>query len=288
MATITSSCAPEAPGRRRWLRRAMAAAGLGPLLGCGLVASQPALAIGAQVEVTVIDRETGAPSPAYRHRGGWYVAGRPGARYAIRVANRSGERVLAVMSVDGVNIVTGQTAAFDQSGYVLSPWQTHDFTGWRKSSHEVAAFVFTALPDSYAARTGRPDEVGVIGVAVFRERVSRPLLPSPEIGGRSAAPAAERQRAEADTAAKATAPAAPVPPERLGTGHGEREHAYAGHTRFERSSTRPVEVVSIRYDSHDNLVLAGVIPPPHWASPSPRPNPFPRSISGFVPDPPPR
>jgi hypothetical protein len=49
------------------------------------------------------------------------------------------------------------------------PGQLIDIGGWRKSMSEVAAFVFTALPESYAARTGRPGNVGVIGVAVFRE-----------------------------------------------------------------------------------------------------------------------
>ena len=36
---------------------------------------------------------------------------------------------------------------------------------------QTAAFYFTDLADSYAARTGRPDNVGVIGVALFREGV---------------------------------------------------------------------------------------------------------------------
>ena len=47
-----------------------------------------------------------------------------------------------------------------------------DIAGWRKNLARTAAFYFTELPDSYAARTGRPDHVGVIGVAVFRERVA--------------------------------------------------------------------------------------------------------------------
>ena len=76
-----------------------------------------------------------------------------------------------MIAVDGVNVVSGETAAHDQTGYVLNNGQSAQITGWRKNLARVAAFEFTALPNSYAARTGRPDNVGVIGVAVFRERV---------------------------------------------------------------------------------------------------------------------
>src|SRR3546814_20574948 len=94
----------------------------------------------------------------------------PGHRYAVRLTNTSGERVLVVLSVDGVNAVTGEDADPSQAGYVLAPWQSTEIDGWRKSLDEVARFSFTDLPDSYAARTGRPRTVGVIGIAVFRER----------------------------------------------------------------------------------------------------------------------
>ena len=53
--------------------------------------------------------------------------------------------------------------------YVLSPWSSAEIAGWRKNLNEVAAFYFTNLSDSYAGRTGRPLNVGVIGVAVYEE-----------------------------------------------------------------------------------------------------------------------
>jgi hypothetical protein len=204
------------------------------------------------------------------------------------------------MAVDGVNIVTGQTAGWNQGGYVLSPWQSYEITGWRKSSREVAAFEFTSLPDSYAARTGRPVDVGVIGVAVFNERIVQPLPAAPPIlrrsegarsdsgVGKAAADAqtengAAEQRASADAMGRATAP---EPAERLGTGHGAREHSYASNTTFVRRSSRPSEVVSIQYDRWESLVRAGVIPKFGLADPKP----FPKSArnDGFVPDPPAR
>ena len=121
------------------------------------------------VDIEVIDRDTGRPMPLYVRRGQSYIAGEPGHRYSINLRNRSDERVLAVLSVDGVNAVTGQSANPQQSGYVLAPYQSTEVNGWRKSHNQVAQFVFTAPWDSYASRTGRPQNVGVIGVAVFRE-----------------------------------------------------------------------------------------------------------------------
>ena len=129
---------------------------------------------GSLVDVTVRDLDTGRELPLYAQSGRWYVPGEAGHRYSVALENRTGERVLAVLSVDGVNAISGQTAAAQQTGYVLSPWQRTEVRGWRKNMGEVAEFYFTDLPDSYAARTGRPDNVGVIGVAVFRERVVPP------------------------------------------------------------------------------------------------------------------
>jgi len=186
------------------------------------------------VLLSVIDRDDGQELDLHPHRGQQWVAGSPGHRYSVRMQNRSGERVLVVLSVDGVNAITGQTASPSQSGYVLEPWQSSEITGWRKSNAEVAQFVFTASSDSYATRTGRPANVGVIGIAVFNE-ARRPVydvrpLPMPRPAPRPM-PQYE-DRAEASASANARAAEAPAAPsamaksesrQRLGTGHGERE-----------------------------------------------------------------
>src|ERR1700693_2574594 len=124
----------------------------------------------ARVNVEIFDRTEGRVLPIYTHEGRRYVVGKPGNEYAIRVRNSGADRVLAVMSVDGVNVISGDTASVAQFGYMVAAYTMFDIAGWRKSLSLTAAFYFTALSDSYAARTGRPDNVGVIGVAVFRER----------------------------------------------------------------------------------------------------------------------
>jgi hypothetical protein len=203
------------------------------------------------VDVSVYNRNTGEELRTYRHRGRLYVVGTPGDKYAIAVRNEDSRRVLTVVSVDGVNVVTGETASPKQGGYVLSPRERTEINGWRKRFDEVAAFVFTSLPDSYAARTGRPDHIGVIGLAVFREKVIRPKHKLSE------------PRASTLSAANAGAAAKSLREERLGTGHGAREHSYARYTEFQRASKRPVQVIKIYYDSYNNLVARGVIPHKH-------------------------
>ena len=227
------------------------------------------------VRLEIVDRDSGRWLEQYPRRDDTWVAGTPGHRYAVRLTNTSGERVLVVLSVDGVNAVTGQTADPSQAGYVLAPWQSTEITGWRKSHQDVAQFVFTALPDSYAARTGRPDHVGTIGIAAFRER--RPYTPpSPPIA-REAAQAKSRAAAPASGTADATTAMA----QRIGTGHGEREWSPAGQTTFDRDA-RPAQVTQLRYDAPAALAARGILPPqPRWSQR--RPQAFP---GRFVPDPP--
>jgi hypothetical protein len=243
-----------------------------------LVACATGADAGTRADVSVINRATGATLPVYRHHGRYYVEGRAGDRYAILLANRTGGRILTVLSVDGVNAVTGQTAAAGQNGYVLNPWSSAEIAGWRKDMSEVAAFYFTALGDSYAARTGRPDNVGVIGVAVYEEYVAPPPVLLED-----AAPARSRADALGGMAAResAAAPSArgkAMAEEKIGTGHGERLHAPVENTEFQRASRSPAEIITIYYDSRANLVARGVIPRPYRT-----PQPFPNG--GFVPDP---
>ncbi len=226
-------------------------------------------------DITVTDRVTGETLPVYWHRGERWIAGTPGNRYSVTLRNRSGGRVLAVLSVDGINAVTGQTASWDQSGYVLDPHQRAEVRGWRKSQDRIAAFEFTALTDSYAARTGRPLHVGVIGVALFREAV-------PAVTQFAPAPGASRSEA-AEPSAKAAdqADAGERAARRLGTGHGRSEDSRVELTRFERAQATPDQVLAIRYDSRSNLIAMGIIAAPRLQ----QPDPFPGAL-GFVADPP--
>lgn len=253
-------------------------------------------AVGRLADVTIYDRAENRTLPVYQHQGRYYVAGRPGNEYQIRVRNRTGDDLLAVVSVDGVNAVNGETAHWGQTGYVLGAHQAYDIRGWRKSLQRVSAFFFTDHQNSYAARTGRPDNVGVVGVALFQRKVEPAALieeplPQPRLqgepwtsGARDDSPfpsgADERSRLGVRGPSEETGAegrrARPQRSPSLGTGHGRSETSRVGYTQFERATAGPEEVISIHYDTHANLVAMGVIRAPRIATPFP---------GQFVPDP---
>ena len=254
-----------------------------------LAASACAHAVGRMADLQVRDRATGRSLPVHWHEGRPYIVGEPGHEYRIVLANRRGEDLLAVVSVDGVNVLSGETANASQGGYVLRPWRQVEIDGWRKSLDDVASFYFTSLGDSYAGRTGRPANVGVIGVALFRRAAPpRPrwqdIAPEAKDEMRSPAQAERAPSAgafsnESGAEAKRVAPAAPAMAAPLGTGHGRREDSPVRYVDFERASEAPVETIALYYDSYANLVAQGVIARPRCVR---RPDPFPAQ---FVPDP---
>lgn len=250
-----------------------------------------AQAVGNLADVGVYDRTEQRMLPVIYHDGRHYVVGKPGNEYQLAIRNQQPGEVMTVVSVDGINAVTGETAGWGQTGYVFGPRAAYDIKGWRKSLQRVARFYFTELDSSYAARTGRPENVGVIGVAVFRRKAE----PAVNIGrvweqkrdaSRGEGAPAEARSDRAESTVRGTADAAgrqqPAVPEEgeksLGTGHGAGETSPVRYTSFERATSTPEEVITIYYDSYRNLLAQGVIKAQRIS----RPAPFP---GHFVPDP---
>jgi hypothetical protein len=291
--------------RRRTVLGTVLAMTVGAIGAAGAAKAQGAADL---VDMAVVDRDTGQPLRTWRHGGRLFVAGQPGARYGLRVTNHTDGRVLVVMSVDGVNILTGETAGHGQRGYVFGPYQSYDVSGWRKSDTEVAAFTFAPLPQSYAARTGRPGDIGVIGIAAFKERAVAPVAAAPVAEPSSRArsdssngveelvvtgqriPAPSARSAPASPAARAGSSDAMAAAERrsekLGTGHGTREWSVTYTVPFERASAYPQLIRRIEYDTFENLVASGVIRRPWDGDRRPRAFPLTPDGRGYVPDPP--
>ena len=245
------------------------------------------------VDVEVYDRTGGSMLPVYPKDGRRYIVGTPGNEYSVRIRNRMGARVLVVTSVDGVNVISGDSASPSQSGYVLEPYGSVEILGWRKSLDRTAAFFFTDVQSSYAARTGRPENVGVIGVAVFREKAPpiaiapqpRPYRserePAAEAPASAAAPSSNigTRSSERDDLASADAERRAA---KLGTGHGRNERSPVSVVTFERASETPAETIAIQYDRRENLAAMGVLPrTPYITRRDPEPFPGLR----FAPDP---
>ena len=276
---------------RRW-HRLVAAAALALAFDTAAHAMPP-----SAVTIDVYDRTQGETLAIHPLDSQRYVVGTPGHEYAIRIRNETSQRILAVTSVDGVNVVTGETAAPEQSGYVIEAGGSVEIAGWRRSLERTSAFYFTDLGDSYAARTGRPRNVGVIGVAVFHE-VLRPMISSflrdkivahenegdPRARAEradAAAPAAPAQDAARESGRLAASEPRQMLSNKLGTGFGRDEASLVQRVRFERATSAPAESISIQYDRRDNLIAMGVLPRPRYAQQTPDPFPAMR----FVPAP---
>jgi hypothetical protein len=121
------------------------------------------------VDIRVVDDSGGAYELFGPGRQAMMV-GRRGARYSIVVKNRSTDRVEAVASVDGLDVLDGRPASLAKRGYIVAGGSTLRIEGFRQSDSTVAAFRFGEVGDSYAASKGDTRDVGVIGVAVFGDR----------------------------------------------------------------------------------------------------------------------
>lgn len=174
-----------------------------------------------------------------RYRGGSgviYVA--KGERYRLSITNLTGSRLGLVIAVDGRNILTGESSYGrpNEGLYVLSPYASGQFTGWRTNMREVRRFYFTDADDSYAANLGDAGRIGQITVTAFSEE---PRYPQPEISlSEDRAKASGRSESIRRDSYQAPGP---------GTGWGERDYSPVRETTFEPESSPSARYV-IRYE----------------------------------------
>jgi hypothetical protein len=229
------------------------------------VNAQPLYAQNGAYELQV--RVNGRQAPTFSHVGESYVMGESQARYTLRVINHTERRVEAVVSVDGLDVIDGKPAASGKRGYLVPAWGYVDIDGWRLSGEQAAAFRFSAVADSYAARTSGARNVGVIGAAIFPERAvvarARPVplrAPVAPWGGASPDTMLRERSAESGASADAAAPA-----ERrdsrpgLGTEFGEAVSSRITEVEFVRANQRvPARMLGLRYDDRAGLLAMGV------------------------------
>jgi hypothetical protein len=252
-----------------------------------------------EVEVLI----DGAPAATFSQPGGTYVLGQLGARYTLRVSNHSGQRIEAVVSVDGRDVIDGRPADFrSKRGYMIPAFGQIEIEGWRISHAEAATFRFSSVPNSYAGRTGSAREVGAIGVAVFPERYTPPpprypqypyyyphrpydapsdrdgadeqAAPSGQDAPPSAsAPAPAPSKGGAATAeaeaprGRAEGKASPLRPG-LGTEYGEAVSSPIFEVPFVRANpSHPSAVLGLRYNDRQGLLAMGIdVDGPDWAT----------------------
>jgi len=217
----------------------------------------------------------GVPLETFRHRGTTWVLGEHGDRYVVVVRNPTAERVEAVISIDGRDAITGRVANFRANrGYIIPPFGTVRVDGFRQSLDRVATFRFTSPGDSYSSRMGTPQNVGVIGVAFFPERV-RPLA-IPEDREWSRDRRRPSSKASPPRAGASRSDRAAESDSNIGTEYGESRSSRVVEVRFERQSNTPARVITLRYDDARGLERRGIDVFPH-----PRPHPLPFAPQAF-------
>lgn len=224
----------------------------------------------------------------FQHRGTSWVLGEDGDRYVVVVRNPTAQRVEAVVSVDGRDVLSGQSADFVRHrGYIVPAFGSVRIEGFRQSLDDVATFRFTNPSDSYSSRMGTPQNVGVVGVAFFAERVREEVAIPQDNWRRRRAPARSKSapRPSAGRAGAAQDRAAESDGN-IGTEYGESRTSRVVQVSFERASSSPTRVLSLRYDDADGLEARGIdvfrtFRPSRPLRPGPQP-----FAQGFAPPPP--
>ena len=258
------------------------------LLGVSVVPLQAAES--PKVVVDIID-EQGRVFPLYgaglekeAHTYRQYLEAVQGKAYAIRVKNRSNARLGLVIAVDGRNIISGKKSELKASErmYILGPWQSASYEGWRASEALINKFYFTDVKDSYAGAWGDHSAMGVIALAVFDEKTRYRPVPRydrPRV-------AEKKSRAgEMDSLAESAMPGRILNEDstQAGTGYGEEKYSHARLVHFSPVS-RAKEKHFLKYEWRSALCQLGVL-----LCVQPEPNRFwPETITqrGFVPPPP--
>jgi len=172
-----------------------------------------------------------------------YVIAKNDERYRIRVRNRSNRRVGVVIAVDGRNIISGKKSHLKshERMYILEPFQTQEFEGWRTGRNRTNRFYFTNMEDSYAADWGDYSAMGVVALSVFQERqqqVNRPNYKS-----------LKQQKSTGKTKNMHRTP---------GTGFGEQHWSPSREVRFV-AEKRASSKTFIKYEYRSTLCRKGII-----------------------------
>jgi hypothetical protein len=239
------------------------------------------VAHGRLVDVTIAVGGQDVPLyPSPRWDGRRYFEAQHGREYAVTLRNTTGERIGVLISVDGLNVITGQRSALasGESMYVLDPWGSATIRGWRTSLDDIRRFVFVDEERSYATRTGQANgDLGWVRVLAFRE--SRPLTwrderyrinepaPAPQAApeAKGGDDGATRENGAPRAARKDAAGLAGEVHQKSedesnpGTGWGQAGYDPVRTVEF-YAETRPLDRITLRYEYAAGLRALGIIP----------------------------
>jgi hypothetical protein len=182
-----------------------------------------------------------------------YLEARKGENYSIVIKNNTAVRIGVVIAADGRNIITGGMSDLKNSEtmYIVNPFETARYDGWRTTENEVHRFYFTDPMDSYSVRTfDDSSAMGVIAVAVFREK-EQPQSHL-EHNRNEAVPAVPSMEGASQGQGKALAD------ESAGTGFGESQYSPVVRVEFEPELI-PYQRILIKYEWRGTLCRKGIL-----------------------------
>jgi hypothetical protein len=259
-----------------------------------LATSVPCAGRAVTVEVRAEDGRTLPfyPAPARSGSNRFYAEAVKGERYSILVRSNVSRRVGLVVAVDGRNIISGKksTLKSDEQMYILEPYGSGEYSGWRTAQDTVNRFYFTTADDSYAAAFKDESAMGVIAVAVYQE--VPPPTPKPISWWQRMSSDSRKDEAAAPPAGSASAPSAAgamksrdslaEQKSQPGTGYGDEQYSPSYRVAFE-AELQPREKTIIKYEWRSTLCRLGVIPAERPERPENR-----LWDGEFAPPPPPR
>ena len=227
------------------------------------------------------------PADEYYHQGQVWIEGREGSNYTIRFTNRSPNRVLAIFSVDGLDVLKGKPAGHLSEGYVVNGNSTLDIPGWKLDNQTAAEFYFSRSDKSYVAKIGgNVSNTGVIGAMVFKEWQppvynNYTYAATPTSSGYNP----NALRGISSTMGMNSIQSVNAVSASVGTGFGQATQWNTIPTQFVRENhSMPNAILAVYYDSSKNLQRRGIILKSRY-NPSVSNTAFPAYTSGATPPP---
>lgn len=251
----------------------------------------------------------------------WYIAGKPGTEYKIRINNPFSSRVEAVVSVDGIDVISGKTAGSECKGYIIQPFGSIDIEGFRISETAIRSFVFDTVDNSYAAKKAAaegstaPLNVGIIGCILYKEKPytfsfsTDPIFGASfsntvyNLGNYDIAKSAVFSKSSSPTRSvnlshsvgEASSANCTVTTNCVGSSHqtklnrndvgtkmGDKKESKISYVEFIRDETTKY-ISALYYKTLENLVEEGIVSKNNTITAG-KPNPFPNDINYFCPE----
>jgi hypothetical protein len=215
------------------------------------------------VDVRIVS-DNGAAFPKYEtflrgHRDGeyYYLEAVKGQRYSIQVTNKSDRRIGLVIAVDGRNIIDGKKSDLlrNERMYIIEPYGTNTFEGWRTGMDRTNRFYFTEQSDSYAEKVfADASAMGTIALAAYKEKIPQ-IVPHADMSlPKREAPAACAPSASSRAAGKHKLEES----DQAGSGFGETTYSPASVVQFDPEHTMAEKVV-LKYEWRSELCQKGII-----------------------------